>query len=138
MVATIAVYYNPAKSIGGMIESDLFCLFVSLFSSLVSLAAVGTLKAADAAGSELGDWAALFFWMGGACAVLAWVKNWLGKPSFGTACSMGFLIMSVRPPPSLSRILAAHSVWLDQIVIVKEGGLTKLLETLVVVVSTLR
>ncbi|CED83992.1 Predicted membrane protein [Phaffia rhodozyma] len=110
MIATIAVYYNPAKSVGAMVEADLFCVFVSAFSSLISLAAVGTIKAADAAGSQAGDWAALFFWMGGACAIMAWLKSWVGKPTFNSATSMGFLTMSI--------------------VIVKEGGLRKLLETL--------
>ena len=68
-----------------MIEADLFCLFISLFTSLISLAAVGTLKAADAANSEAGDWLALFFWLGGACSVLAWLKNWVGKGSFNVS-----------------------------------------------------
>lgn len=106
LVATIAVYYNPAKSVGAMLEADRFCLAVSLFVSVISLAAVGTLRAADAAGSEAGDWAALFFWMvsrpsadsvangkayplfsrqGGAVGILAWLKSWVGKASFNVS-----------------------------------------------------
>jgi hypothetical protein len=96
MVATISVYYNPAKSVGAMIEADLFCCFIACFTSLVSLAAVGTLKAADAAESEVGDWLALFFWLGGAVSVLAWLKNWVGKGSFNVSMALSGCVSSAR------------------------------------------
>lgn len=134
------MYYNPAKSVGAMIEADLFCLFISLFTSLISLAAVGTLKAADAADSEAGDWLALFFWLGGAVSVLAWLKNWVGKASFNVS---HFSRLFARPDPSqvpsflptcIKQTAVSMGFLIMSIVIVKEGGLSKLFETLQVVV----
>lgn len=117
-IATVSVYYAPAKSLGMMIEADVYCLVVATIAAVVSLAAVGTLKAADNVGTswgrDCGDWTALFFWFGGSLSVLAWLKVRLGKQSFNSATSMGLVIMSN--------------------VIVKEGGLRKLLEVLLNVV----
>lgn len=97
-IATVSVYYNPAKSLGTMLEADAFCLLVATVSALVSLAAVGTLKAADSIGTpwgrDVGDWTALFFWFGGTLSVLAWLKVRLGKQSFASATSMGLVILS--------------------------------------------
>jgi hypothetical protein len=112
-IATVSVYYNPAKSLGTMLEADVYCLVVATIAAVVSLAAVGTLKAADSVGTswgrDCGDWTALLFWFGGSLSVLAWLKVRLGKQSFNSATSMGLVIMSnviikgwcAPPPPPL-------------------------------------
>lgn len=97
-IATVSVYYNPAKSLGTMLEADIFCFIVAAIAAFVSLAAVGTLRMADTFNKswdrDFGDWTALFFWFGGTLSVLAWLKVRLGKQSFNSATSMGVVILS--------------------------------------------
>ncbi|KAH8107675.1 Fusaric acid resistance protein-like-domain-containing protein [Cristinia sonorae] len=104
MVATVAVYYNPAKTMGAMLEADLFCFMGLLYVSLVSLASMSLFWFFEVQPGW--EWLADFFvlfWVGLAMSVVAWLKVKVAKPSFNTACSMIAIIIFI--------------------VIVKEGGL---------------
>ncbi|KAL4253307.1 Intracellular Vesicle Transport-Associated [Abortiporus biennis] len=98
MVATIAVYFNPAKTYGAMLEADKFCFMGLLFAS------------------KDNNWVAdlvviLLIGIGMSC--VAWMKLWMAKPSFNTACSMTAILLFV--------------------VVVKEGGLETLLQVTLIV-----
>ncbi|TFK44661.1 Fusaric acid resistance protein-like-domain-containing protein [Crucibulum laeve] len=114
MVATIAVYFNPAKTTGAMIEADLYCLFGLLYSSFVCLASMSMFWWLELKpGFEwLGDVVAIL-WIGVGMSGVAWMKQWMASPSFNTACSMTSIIIFV--------------------VLVKEGGLHTLLQVTTIV-----
>ncbi|WRT68516.1 uncharacterized protein IL334_005492 [Kwoniella shivajii] len=123
MVATIVVYYNPAKTIGNMLLSTRYCFILAVFASFVSLAAMGTIELFDHFSpshgdswdwiSEMGDWVVCILWIGGSMSALAWSKVWVGNPSYNTGCSMAAIII--------------YSV------VIKEGALPRLLEALYIV-----
>ncbi|KAL5631313.1 hypothetical protein ACGC1H_006986 [Rhizoctonia solani] len=111
MVATVAVYYNPAKTIGGMIEADMFCLVGAAFASFASLMATDSFWFFEVQPGW--EWLAdllVLAWLGLAMTLIAWSKLWVGKPTFGSACSMTSIILFV--------------------VIVKEGGTQVLAQVL--------
>ncbi|KAF8798745.1 hypothetical protein BYT27DRAFT_7122602 [Phlegmacium glaucopus] len=109
MVATIVVYFNPAKTIGAMIEADLFCFFGLLYSAAVCLLSTLIFRWVDPkSGWEgMGVFLAIV-WLGLTMSGLAWMKVWMANPSFNTACSMTAIIIFV--------------------VVVKEGGLETLFQ----------
>ncbi|THG95980.1 hypothetical protein EW026_g5766 [Hermanssonia centrifuga] len=119
MVATVAVYFNPAKTFGGMLEADTFCLVGLLFAALVSLSSMSMYWFFEVqAGWE---WLAdllVILWIGLGMSAIAWMKMWMAKPTFNTACSMTCIILFI--------------------VVIKEGGLDTLLQvSLIVVVGSL-
>ncbi|KAH7339754.1 Fusaric acid resistance protein-like-domain-containing protein [Rhizoctonia solani] len=96
MVATVAVYYNPAKTIGGMIEADMFCLVGAAFASFASLMATDSFWFFEVQPGW--EWLAdvlVLAWLGLAMTLIAWSKLWVGKPTFGSACSMTSIILFV-------------------------------------------
>ncbi|QRW08040.1 fusaric acid resistance-like protein [Ceratobasidium sp. AG-Ba] len=119
MVATITVYYNPAvspvKSIGGMIEADLFCLVGAAFASFASLVATQSFWFFELQpGWEWLADALVLSWLAVSMMLIAWSKLWVNKPTFGSACSMTSIILFV--------------------VIVKEGGTEVLTQVLFITV----
>ncbi|THH31394.1 hypothetical protein EUX98_g2773 [Antrodiella citrinella] len=104
MVATVAVYYNPAKTMGAMLEADFFCFMGLLYVAFVSLASMSLFWFFEVQSGW--EWLAdflLLFWIGLAMSAVAWLKVWMAKPTFNTACSMIAIIIFI--------------------VVVKEGGL---------------
>ncbi|ESK83383.1 hypothetical protein Moror_15634 [Moniliophthora roreri MCA 2997] len=114
MVATVAVYFNPAKTMGGMLEADIFCIFGLFYAAFVALASMSMFWWIDVQpGWEwLADLIAIT-WIGVSMSFLAWMKLWMANPQFGTACSMISIIIFV--------------------VVVKEGGLHTLLQVTFIV-----
>ncbi|KAK0194889.1 hypothetical protein F5146DRAFT_1023261 [Armillaria mellea] len=109
MVATVAVYYNPAKTMGGMIEADTFCIFGLFYAAFVSLATMSLFWWLEVKPGW--EWLAdtfVIFWVGVSMSILAWLKVWMANPQFNTACSMIAIILFV--------------------VLVKEGGWQTLLQ----------
>ncbi|KAI0694282.1 Fusaric acid resistance protein-like-domain-containing protein [Cytidiella melzeri] len=119
MVATVAVYFNPAKTIGGMIEADLFCLMGVLYAAFVSLGSMSMYWFFEVrAGWEWLADCLVILWIGLGMSGMAYMKMWMAKPSFNTACSMTSIILFV--------------------VVVKEGGWETLVEvSLLVIVGAL-
>ncbi|KIJ18476.1 hypothetical protein PAXINDRAFT_167078 [Paxillus involutus ATCC 200175] len=96
MIATIAVYYNPAKTIGGMFEADSFCLIVWLYSAIVCLSGMSLFWWLDVKpGWEmLADFVPII-WVGLSVWGLSWMKVWMSKPTFNSACSMGATVLFI-------------------------------------------
>ncbi|KAJ3519837.1 hypothetical protein NMY22_g13018 [Coprinellus aureogranulatus] len=116
MVATIAVYFNPAKTIGAMIEADLFVLMGLVYTSIVSLGAMAMYWFFELKPGW--EWMAdlvVLTWIGLSMSVIAFLKVWMANPSFNTACSMMAIIIFV--------------------VIVKEGGWEMLLQVSTIVLT---
>ncbi|KAJ2931494.1 hypothetical protein H1R20_g5603, partial [Candolleomyces eurysporus] len=114
MVATIAVYFNPAKTMGGMIEADLFVLLGLIYSAFVCMGSMAMywwfeLKP----GWEWLADAIVLAWIGISMSVIAFFKVWMNNPSFNTACSTMAIIIFV--------------------VVVKEGGWATLFQVTAIV-----
>nr|XP_031864022.1 uncharacterized protein CI109_000666 [Kwoniella shandongensis]KAA5531094.1 hypothetical protein CI109_000666 [Kwoniella shandongensis] len=123
MIATIVVYFNPAKTLGNMLLSTRYCFVLALAASVVSLFAMGTVRLFDHFSpghgenwdpiSEAGDWVVCILWIGGTMGVLAWSKVWVGNASYNSGCSMAAMIIYT--------------------VVIKEGAVPKLVEILSIV-----
>ncbi|PVF97453.1 hypothetical protein CPB86DRAFT_706963 [Serendipita vermifera] len=112
MIATISVYYNPAKTAGGMFEADIFCIIGVIFASFVTCGSIfaNWLLNTHLGVELLGD-IFIFVWVAMAMMVVCWTKVWINKASFNTAASMTSIIMFI--------------------VVVKEGGFITLGQILV-------
>ncbi|TFY71629.1 hypothetical protein EVG20_g1380 [Dentipellis fragilis] len=109
MVATVAVYFNPAKTIGGMLEADKYCLMGLAFAAFISLGSMNVFWWLEV--KHGWEWLAdvlAILWIGIGMSLVAWTKVWMAKPTFNTACSMTAIILFV--------------------VVVKEGGVETLLQ----------
>ncbi|KAF7335073.1 ArAE-2 domain-containing protein [Mycena venus] len=109
LVATVAVHFNPAKTMGGMIEADLYFIAGLVYSAFVCLSSMSVFWWLE---SKPGwGWlanAVVIVWVGVSFSVVAWMKVWMASPSFNVACTMTAIIIFV--------------------VIIKEGGLETLLQ----------
>ncbi|KAI5117857.1 hypothetical protein M0805_007700 [Coniferiporia weirii] len=116
MVATVAVYFNPAKTAGAMLEADLYCLLGLAWASFISLGSMWMFWWIDVIpGWEwLADVIAIV-WIGLGMTAVAFMKVWMAKPSFNTACSMTTIILFV--------------------VVVREGGLETLLQVACIIIT---
>ncbi|EIN11240.1 hypothetical protein PUNSTDRAFT_61905 [Punctularia strigosozonata HHB-11173 SS5] len=114
MVATVAVYFNPAKTAGGMIEADIFCLLGLFWAAFVSLGSMASFWFFEVRrGWEWLADALGLLWVGVGMSLMAFAKVKMAKPSFNPACSMAAIILFV--------------------VVVKEGGLQTLFQVSVIV-----
>ncbi|KAI9447166.1 Fusaric acid resistance protein-like-domain-containing protein [Russula earlei] len=114
MVATVAVYYNPAKTLGGMMEADIYCIMGLAFASFISLGSMRMYRELEPhAGWEWLADALVLIWVGVGMSLVAWFKLWIAKPTFNPAASMTSIILFV--------------------VVVKEGGLEMLLQVALIV-----
>ncbi|KAG9036609.1 hypothetical protein FRB95_008443 [Tulasnella sp. JGI-2019a] len=115
MVATIVVYYNPAKTIGGMMEADKYCLLGAVYSSIVCLVSMGLFwLLEDQPGLEFWADTSVFITVGIAMTLVAWAKLSMERPSFNAACSMTAIMIFIT--------------------VVKEGGAETLIHVLFIVV----
>ncbi|KAI0088109.1 Fusaric acid resistance protein-like-domain-containing protein [Irpex rosettiformis] len=114
MVATVAVYFNPAKTVGGMLDADKYCLMGLLYASFISLGSMSMYWFFEVrAGWEWLADVLVILWIGLGMSGMAYMKMWMGKPTFNTACSMTSIILFV--------------------VVVKEGGWETLVEVSIIV-----
>ncbi|KAF9038642.1 Fusaric acid resistance protein-like-domain-containing protein [Panaeolus papilionaceus] len=113
MVATIAVYFHPAKTVGSMIEADIFCIFGIFYAAIICLVSMSMFWWFELKpGWETTGDVVVIFWIGVSMAILAWLKVWMDNPSFNTTCSMTAIMIFV--------------------VIIKEGGMETLLQVSVI------
>ncbi|KAH8825581.1 hypothetical protein DL96DRAFT_1711406 [Flagelloscypha sp. PMI_526] len=106
MVATVAVYFNPAKTLGGMVEADAFCFIGLVYSVIISLLSLlmfrGVRHLAENPHPHYNEnvvvglvHTGIILWIGLSMSAIAFMKVYLNKPSFNTACSMTVIIMFV-------------------------------------------
>ena len=73
------------KTIGAMIEADMFCLVGAVFASFASLVATQSFWFFEIQPGW--KWLAdslVLSWLALAMMVIAWSKLWVGKPTFGS------------------------------------------------------
>ena len=97
MIATVAVYFHPAKTLGAMLEADVYAIVGFVYSVALSLACMAlAVFLHDRDQPLLSNVIIVFFFLGAAMGLVAWAKVKLGSPSFNTACSMiGIIIFTV-------------------------------------------
>lgn len=95
VVATIAVYFNPAKSYGAMIEADMLIIVGVAYAMLLCCGSMAMSVVLDRHNLQaLGHILVVTVWLGAGYGYLAWIKLTSGKAAVGTACSMVSLICS--------------------------------------------
>lgn len=80
-----AVYFNPAKTIGGMLEADKFCLMGLLYAAVISLGSMSMYWFFEV--REGWEWLAdglVILWIGLGMSGMAYMKMWMAKPAFNT------------------------------------------------------
>jgi len=100
-------YFNPAKTVGGMIEADIFCLIGFLYSAFVCLSSMTMFWWLESMpGWEwLGDLVAVL-WVGVSMSIVAWFKVWMVcEQSY--SCNI-FLHPSFRRILHLTLVSSAH------------------------------
>lgn len=78
-----AVYFNPAKTVGGMLEADTFCLMGLFYAAFVSLSSMGMYWFFEVRSGW--EWLAdslVILWIGIGMSAVAWTKLWMAKPAF--------------------------------------------------------
>ncbi|BGP14019.1 hypothetical protein JCM10213v2_001957 [Rhodosporidiobolus nylandii] len=95
VVATVAVYFMPARTVGGMLEADAYLSVGALYATFLtcgSMACTVLFERLDML--RLGHAVVLILWLGCGYGLAAYVKVVMNKPSISTACSLVSLICS--------------------------------------------
>lgn len=77
-------------------EADGYCLLGLAYAAFISLASMSMFWWLDLKPGL--EWLAVLLailWIGFGMAGLSWIKAWMNKPSFGTACSMTVIVIFV-------------------------------------------
>ena len=97
MIATVAVYFHPAKTIGAMLEADMYAVIGWVYS--IALSAISMASAVylhDQHLEILSNVLIVVLFLGCGMGFVAWSKVKMGSPSFNTACSMiGIIVFTV-------------------------------------------
>ena len=89
VIATVATYYNPAKTLGAMIEADLFMLWASAFALVTAFGSMATAVLLNKVASQtLSHIVIVVFWLSGAMGLVAWMKVKVSNTQFGSVSSL--------------------------------------------------
>ncbi|OBT58048.1 hypothetical protein VE04_01406 [Pseudogymnoascus sp. 24MN13] len=93
LVATIVVYFHPARSAGSMVEAVMLGTIAFLYAAFISVAsmAVSVLCETQFELIELGYTLVLIIFVGGGLGLVGWIKQRMGSPLVGVACSLASL-----------------------------------------------
>ena len=90
MVATITVYFHPARSQGSMFEAILLALLAFVYAAFISFTSMGVSvffgRTLDLI--VVGHIIVLIVFCGGGLGLVGWVKQRLGNPLVNVACSL--------------------------------------------------
>lgn len=85
VIATVATYYNPAKTLGAMFEADIFMLWASLFAFIACMGSMATAVVLNDLGwHDTSHVVVVGFWLVGSMGLLAWMKVKVGNAQFGS------------------------------------------------------
>lgn len=89
LIICSAIYYNPAKTMGGMMEANSYCSIAFLYAAFVCLGSMSMFWSLEVIpGWEwLGD-ALVILWVGVSMWGLTWIKVWMDKPTFNSGMSI--------------------------------------------------
>lgn len=90
MVATITVYFHPARSLGSMFEAILLALIAFFYATFIGFTSMGVsiLFGRTLDLIALGHAIVLVFFCGGGLGFVGWIKQRLGNPLVNIACSL--------------------------------------------------
>ncbi|KAF1979925.1 hypothetical protein BU23DRAFT_523531 [Bimuria novae-zelandiae CBS 107.79] len=94
MVATITVYFHPARSVGSMIEAILLAFVAFLYAAFVSFASMAvSVFFSRQHHLIVGHVIVLILFCGGGLGLVGWTKQKLGSPLVNVACSLTSLAL---------------------------------------------
>ena len=93
MVATVTVYFHPARSQGSMFEAVLLAIVAFCYAAIVSFSsmAVSVLFGRTLDLIVVGHIIVLIFFCGGSLGLIGWTKQRLGSPLVNISCSLASL-----------------------------------------------
>ena len=93
MVATITVYFHPARSQGSMIEAVLLAFLAFIYAAIVSFSSMGVsiLFGRTLDLIVVGHIIVLIVFCGGSLGLIGWAKQRLANPLVNVACSLASL-----------------------------------------------
>ncbi|SPO23047.1 related to BRE4 - protein involved in endocytosis [Ustilago trichophora] len=94
MIATVAVYFHPAKTLGAMVEADIFALGAFVYAvtlGFCSMAVAVFLHETDRV--IISDIISVLVFLGLGMALVGYAKIKVAKPQFNTACSLISIIV---------------------------------------------
>ncbi|GAA6011619.1 hypothetical protein JCM11491_004707 [Sporobolomyces phaffii] len=94
-IATVSVYFMPAKTIGGILEVDIFLFFGAIYAVLLTTSSMAFSVLCERLDIlSVGHLFVLLFWLGGGYGLMVYMKVSLAKPTISTACSLISLVCS--------------------------------------------
>ncbi|KAF4301294.1 ribosomal protein l19 [Botryosphaeria dothidea] len=94
MVATVTVYFHPARSAGSMIEAFMLAIIAFVYATVISFASMGvSIAFGEADLLVLGHAIVLIVFCGGGLGLVGWIKQKLGNPLVNVACSLTSLAL---------------------------------------------
>jgi hypothetical protein len=85
LISSVAVFFNPAKTVGGMYEAVLFAILGGLYGSLIG---IGSMASAvwfnDNNNYVFGHIISVVIWCGGSMFIVAYFRAKLNKPTFNS------------------------------------------------------
>ncbi|KAK4545151.1 hypothetical protein LTR36_003702 [Oleoguttula mirabilis] len=92
MVATVTVWFHPARSIGSMHEATVLAVIALCYSGLVSFTSMGiSMFFGQRDLLVVGHVIVLIVFIGGGLGFVAWTKQYFGHPLVNVACSLASL-----------------------------------------------
>ena len=92
MVATVTVWFHPARTIGSMHEATILAFIALCYSGVVSFGSMAiSMFFRDHDLLTVGHAIVLVVFIGGGLGLVAWVKQRLGHPLVNVACSLASL-----------------------------------------------
>ncbi|KAI8332623.1 hypothetical protein BC941DRAFT_402304 [Chlamydoabsidia padenii] len=96
LVATATVFFNPAKTLGGMVEASAYGWGYTLFALSVCLGSMATTDYfIDQQLMLVAHLLSLLFWLAGATFIVSFLKAHWNKPPVATASSLCFIIIFI-------------------------------------------
>ncbi|GAA5904128.1 uncharacterized protein JCM6883_002089 [Sporobolomyces salmoneus] len=94
-IATVSVYFMPAKTIGGIFEVDIFLFLGAIYAVILTTSSMAFSMLCERLDIlSLGHFLVLLFWLGGGYGLMVYLKVSLAKPTISTACSLISLVCS--------------------------------------------
>ncbi|KAK0553878.1 hypothetical protein OC846_000747 [Tilletia horrida] len=122
MIATVAVYFHPAKTIGAMLEADIFALLAFLYSIALGVSSMAAAVWLHGTGHPvLSNALSVLLFLGVGMGLVGYAKVKIGKPTFNTACSMiGVIVFTVIAKEGSAHLglFSTDKIWQVSIVVI--------------------
>lgn len=94
MIATVAVYFHPAKTLGAMVEADIFAVGAFVYAVTLGFCSMAVAVFLHETNRLLiSDIVSVLFFLGLGMALVGYAKIKVAKPQFNTACSLISIIV---------------------------------------------